>query len=312
MGVHAFSLAVHDMLKGSKVLSDTLDTTMEICKLIKFSPKREGLLNSIKADIHMDTPGIKMLCPTRWTVQGESFERIKDNDEALMLEWDICLEERLDTEMRARIIGVKAQMESFQYFFGLNLGATLLIQTDNLSKTLQKTQLSSVEGQHCANLVIRAITSMRSDEMFDLYFLNVKKQAKIHGLPEPSLPRHRNVPKRFEVGSGQSHQPSSAEEYFRRLYYEAIDLVTNAITQRFNQPGFKAYSIMETLLLNALKPGIDVTDELKYMSEKYADDVNVTLLKAQLPVFQLMLSREFQSFHEFTVLFKSLSNVKRT
>ena len=76
---HAFSLAVHDMIKGCKVLSDTLDTTMEICKLIKFSPKREGILSSIKADIHMDTPGIKMLCPTWWTVQGESFERIKDN-----------------------------------------------------------------------------------------------------------------------------------------------------------------------------------------------------------------------------------------
>ena len=104
----------------------------------------------------MDTSGIKMLCPTRWTVQGESFERIKENYEALMLEWDICLEERLDTEIRAHIIGVKAQMESFQYFLGLNLGATLLIQTDNLSKTLQKTQLSSVEGQHCANLVSRA------------------------------------------------------------------------------------------------------------------------------------------------------------
>ena len=96
---------------------------MEICKLIKLSPKREGILSSIKADTHMDTPGIKMLCPTQWTVQG-SFERIKGNYEALMFEWDICLEERLDTEMRARIIGVKAQMESFQYFFGLNLGAT--------------------------------------------------------------------------------------------------------------------------------------------------------------------------------------------
>ena len=173
---HAFSLAVHDMIKGCGVLSDTLDTTMEICK---FSPKREGILSSIKADIHMDTPGIKMLCPTHWTVQGESYERIKDNYEALMLEWDICLEERLDTDMRARIIGVKAQMESFQFFFGLNLGATLLIQTDNLSKTLQKTQLSSVEGQHFANLVIRAITSMRSDEMFDLYFLNVKNRLRI-------------------------------------------------------------------------------------------------------------------------------------
>ncbi|KAL5496866.1 hypothetical protein EMCRGX_G013236 [Ephydatia muelleri] len=48
-----------------------------------------------------------MLCPTRWTVQGESFERIKDNYEALMMEWDIRLEERLDTEMRARIIAIR-------------------------------------------------------------------------------------------------------------------------------------------------------------------------------------------------------------
>ena len=36
---------------------------------------------------------------------------------------------------------------------------------------------------------------------------------------------------------------------------------------------------METLLLNALKPGIDVTDELKYMSERYVEDVNVTLFE---------------------------------
>ena len=49
---------------------------------------------------------------------------------------------------------------------------------------------------------------------------------------------------------------------------------------------------METLLLNALKPGIDVTDELKYMSEKYAEDVNVTLLKAQLPVCEKDLISE--------------------
>ena len=139
---------------------------------------------------------------------------------------------------------------------------------------------------------------MRSDESFNLYFVNVNKQARNHGLPESSLPRHRNAPKRFVVGSGESHQPLSVDEHCRRIYYEAIDLVTNAIRQRFDQPGFKAYCIMEALLLNALKPGTDVTDELKYMSEKYADDVNIiTLLKAQLPVFKLMLCGEFQSFN---------------
>ena len=53
--------------------------------------------------------------------------------------------------------------------------------------------------------------------MFDLYFLNVKKQAIIHGLPEPSQLRHRNAPQRFEVGSGKSHQPLSVDDYFRRI-----------------------------------------------------------------------------------------------
>ena len=65
--------------------------------------------------------------------------------------------------------------------------------------------------------------------MFDLYFMNVKKQAKNHGVPEPSLPRHRNVSKRFEVGSGQSHQPSSADEYFRRVYHCAKNVVYDSV-----------------------------------------------------------------------------------
>ena len=64
--------------------------------------------------------------------------------------------------------------------------------------------------------------------MFDLYFMNVKEQAKNHGLPTFTA-QALQCPKRFEVGSRQSHQPSSADEYFRRVYYEAIDLVTNAI-----------------------------------------------------------------------------------
>ena len=77
--------------------------------------------------------------------------------------------------------------------------------------------------------------------------------------------------------------------------------------------GLRPTSIMEILLLNALKLGIDVTDELKYMSEKYAEDVNVTLLKAQLPVFKLMLyiSGEFQSFHEIYSTFQSLDQCEK-
>lgn len=36
---HSLNLAASNAIKGCKVMSDTLDTTYEICKLIKFSPK---------------------------------------------------------------------------------------------------------------------------------------------------------------------------------------------------------------------------------------------------------------------------------
>ena len=39
-----------------------------------------------------------------------------------MEEWDVCSSERLQPDVRARIIGCKAQMERFDFFFGLHLG----------------------------------------------------------------------------------------------------------------------------------------------------------------------------------------------
>ncbi|XP_076348247.1 52 kDa repressor of the inhibitor of the protein kinase-like [Tachypleus tridentatus] len=83
---HALNLAVCDATKGSKLLADTLDITYEICKLIKISPKCQGLLEKIKANINLETAGLKVICPTRWTVRGQSFDRIIANYEALLLE----------------------------------------------------------------------------------------------------------------------------------------------------------------------------------------------------------------------------------
>ena len=116
---HTLSLAVHETTKGSKILSDAMDTNREACKLIKFSPKRQGFLERIKNDLKINASEIKVLCPTRWTVRAESFNRITENYDALVKLWDECLEKKLDTEMVFRIIGVKAQMLDFNYFFGV-------------------------------------------------------------------------------------------------------------------------------------------------------------------------------------------------
>ena len=36
--------------------------------------------------------------------------------------------------------------------------------------------------------------------------------------------------------------PVTAQDYYRRIYFEAIDLMMNAIDQRFDQPSFDTYA----------------------------------------------------------------------
>ncbi len=58
-----------------------------------------------------------MLCPTRWTVQAEALSSIAENYGELEMTWDAAMNETWDTEMKAHIRGVSAQMEKFDFFF---------------------------------------------------------------------------------------------------------------------------------------------------------------------------------------------------
>ena len=76
---HALHLAVGDTVKRIKLLGNTLDTTYEISKLLKFSPKRDALFDKLKTIIAPDSPGFRTLCPTRWTVGAACLERVLKN-----------------------------------------------------------------------------------------------------------------------------------------------------------------------------------------------------------------------------------------
>lgn len=144
---HALNLAACDAVKKCKVIQDTMDATFEISNLIKYSPKRDAIFTKLKSELTPETPGFRVLCPTRWTVRAYSLLSVIDNYTVLQHTWDECLESRLDTEVKSRVIGVKAQMETFYFFFGICLGECVLRHADNLSKTLQSSSISAAGGQ---------------------------------------------------------------------------------------------------------------------------------------------------------------------
>ena len=57
-------------------------------------------------------------------------------------------------------------MSTVEYLFGIILGELLLEHIDNASKALQNPKLSSSEGQHLAELTLKTLSSIRTDDSF--------------------------------------------------------------------------------------------------------------------------------------------------
>ena len=137
-----------------------------------------------------DDPGIRVLCPTRWTVRADSMKSIICNYEVLDELWKKACNIVRDTEIIARIRGVAAQMSTFSFYFGLVLGEMLLRHSDNLSKTLQHEKMSAAEGQMIANMTSATLASLRNDVHYDLFWQKVIAMAKENNVEDPKLPRN--------------------------------------------------------------------------------------------------------------------------
>ena len=55
------------------------------------------------------------------------------------------------------------------------------------------------------------------------------------------LPRKRRAPSSYEVGTSEPQNPSTARDYYRGLYFEALDCLTSAMKERFNRSAFLVY-----------------------------------------------------------------------
>jgi hypothetical protein len=111
--------------------------------------------------------------------------------------WDWSLTTVTDTDMKARIRGVQAHMQKFEFFFGLSLAELLLRNADNLSRTLQSKDLSAAESKSIAHKTVLTLQGMRSDQCFDLFWEKVVMKAEQRSVETPLLPRRRKVPSRF-------------------------------------------------------------------------------------------------------------------
>ena len=284
---HSLNLAVADTLKSVKVMSDVIDHALEICKLLKYSPRRDAIFHKLKEEMTPQVPGLRNLCPTRWTVLAASLESIRLNYETLEATWEEALAIVRESEVKARINGVAAIMTTFDFPFGLILAERILKHTDNLSKALQTSSMSAVEARSIAKTCVDVFEKMRTESCFDQFWAVVEISRKSLDVREAMLPRQRKRPRRYEDNGSEGYHPVEPKAHYRQMYYQAIDLVIAAINNRFNQADYDIYAKLEQVLLLAATNG-NYSRELTEVTKFYKDDFNKSDLETQLEILSQM------------------------
>ena len=163
--------------------------------------------------------------------------------------WDWSQDHVRDSDMKARIIGVQTKMQSFSFFYGLQLAIVVLSHSDNLSSSLQRAELCAVDAQQNAKLSVSVLRGVRSDRDASLHWTKVTQAAAKLELQTPSLPHRRKVPSRYSEGNAHPEHHSNIENFYRQVYFETVDTVASCIEERFNQKDYTMYANCEQVLV---------------------------------------------------------------
>ena len=123
--------------------------------------------------------------------------------------------------MKAKIIGVESQK---RLFIRSIAGRTNPTPIDNLSKSLQITDISVEEGQFLCELAVKTFESERNTESFELFWENCLAYVKSdsNDIQEPLVPRARKRPCRYDENNSNAHFHKDAKDHYRQHYFEAL------------------------------------------------------------------------------------------
>ena len=122
------------------------------------------------------------------------------------------------------------------------------------------------------------------------------KKSSALDVSEPRLPRKRKAPRRYKVGTVESHFPEEVEEHYYHIYFEVLDLAIACVKKRFDQPGYHTYQVTENLLLKAVGSE-DFTAELESASSFYGNDFSMPTLKVQLETLKTQFESKNHTYH---------------
>ena len=148
-----------------------------------------------------------------------------------------------------RASGVLAVMDKLSTYFGLKLCFLIFSMIEQLSITLQSINTTVNDCFYSVDLCIRALERNPTDENFHSFFHSVREE-EANKCDPPILPRRRQLPRRIDGGAPQ-HVFATAEDLYRKKYFEAIDCVKGELKRCCGQESFLFIRNIEAMLISS-------------------------------------------------------------
>ena len=92
--------------------------------------------------------------------------------------------------------------------------------------------------------MVKTLLKDRTDTSFSLFWARILqgKTTETQTTEDPKLPRKGKAPVRCKFGEQDTHHfPETPKDHYKRIYFNAIDTVTQCVATRFEQEDFKIY-----------------------------------------------------------------------
>jgi hypothetical protein len=188
-GNHNLDLALHDCVKESEIISDTLKAVQDLAVFIRSSPTRMAQYQHTTEEINDNSMQVEdphLLCPTRWTVRTKAIWAVLHSYEALYSTLLSIAKEYSKSTVRDTALGMASQLKKFSTYFGLSFAQNIFSVCEQVASMLQKPSITAQTSITCVNSLKTNLQCQQDD--FHLFYDQVVTSSKaINFVDDPKL-----------------------------------------------------------------------------------------------------------------------------
>lgn len=248
-GAHCANLVAQSAASSLAQVRDAIACVHELGLLYGRSSKYRAVFREVATSGEGSFTTLKPLCPTRCLCRSPALQSVIDQYEAV-LESLSDMSQSSNGEIATKASGLLDRFQEGQTLLLLNMALAVFSILEQLNRSLQSKSVTVSGMIEAIGVVKSKLASMRTDDTFGDMFCSSSTAAGHLQLNDIELPRRRRPPARY-TGRAEAYSFSTAEEHYRTLFYQLVDVTSTQLEERFDttSSGLSTYLKLESVLL---------------------------------------------------------------